>query len=187
MDTPEMSEYAHTADRFGAIVAGVADWDAPTPVAEWRARDIVGHLTTWLPGLLASDGIDLQAGSSDHPDDPVRTWAEFDAALRALLADRGGDRFSHPMAGEGSVAGIVARLFTPDVFVHTWDLARSSGQPDRLDAARCTAMLDGMRGIEPMLRASGQFGVQQPEPPDADATDRLMAFLGRNPRWQPDG
>lgn len=184
MDTAELIQYRHTADRFGEVVSAVTDWDAPTPVPEWRARDVVGHLTTWLPGLLSSDGIELPVGDHEHP---VGSWQALDTALRTLLAQDPTRPFSHPMAGEGTVTEIVARLFTPDVFLHTWDLARASGQPDRLDGDRCTAMLDGMRSIEPMLRASGQFGVQQPEPDDADPTDRLIAFVGRDPRWTPSG
>ncbi|MDQ6849979.1 MAG: maleylpyruvate isomerase N-terminal domain-containing protein, partial [Actinomycetota bacterium] len=29
---------------FTARVRGASDWDAPAPVAGWRARDVVGHL-----------------------------------------------------------------------------------------------------------------------------------------------
>ena len=37
------------AARFGDVVDAVRNWDAPTPVAQWRARDVVAHLTTWFP------------------------------------------------------------------------------------------------------------------------------------------
>ncbi|NHB84556.1 hypothetical protein G7085_07850 [Tessaracoccus sp. HDW20] len=44
--------HAELAARFAAIAEGVTDWDALTPVPEWRARDVVTHLVTWLPGFL---------------------------------------------------------------------------------------------------------------------------------------
>ena len=48
---PSMSElsiperYRQIAAAFSEAVAGVQDWDAATPVEEWRARDVVGHQT----------------------------------------------------------------------------------------------------------------------------------------------
>jgi len=177
-----MSDRDAIADRFGAVVARVTDWDAPTPVADWRARDVVHHLTTWLPGFLAGCGVDLPAGVRE---DPVGSWKTQDAAVRELIAERGQDRIDHPMAGGGTLTEVLERIYVPDVFMHTWDLARASGQDDRLDPRRCTDMVQGMRSMEEMLRGSGQFGVQQPVPDDADPTDQLVAFIGRDPRWRP--
>ena len=50
------ADHDRIAARFTEVVDAVTDWDAPTPVPEWRARDVVGHLTTWLPGYLAGLG-----------------------------------------------------------------------------------------------------------------------------------
>ena len=36
-----------------------------------------------------------------------------------------------------------------------------------------------------MIRASGQFGQQQPVPDDASVQERFLAFIGRDPRWAP--
>ena len=47
------------AGTFAAVVAGVADWDAPTPVPEWRAADVLDHLVEWPVGLLAAGGVDI--------------------------------------------------------------------------------------------------------------------------------
>ena len=47
---------------FTDRVRGTRDWDAPAPVAGWTARDVVGHLTEWLPAFLAGGaGIELPA------------------------------------------------------------------------------------------------------------------------------
>ena len=75
----------------------------------------------------------------------------------------------------------MSRFFTTDVFLHTWDLARATGQDDHLDPERCAAMLEGMLPLDEMLRASGQFGPKVDPGPDADAVSRLMAFVGRDP------
>ena len=117
-----------TADRFGQVVDAVTDWDAPTPVPEWRARDVVHHLTTWLPDLLGSCGVDLPTGELA---DPVGSWHRQDEALRALLATRGDEVLTHPFLGTKTLAEMLAQVYVGDVFLHTWDLARASGQEGR--------------------------------------------------------
>ena len=47
------------------------------------------------------------------------------------------------------------------------------------------ALLAGMSSMEEVIRESGQFGEQQPLPPGSTDQERLIAFIGRNPRWTP--
>ena len=42
--------------------------------------------------------------------------------------------------------------------MHTWDLARATGQDETLDADKCAAMLAGMEPMDEVLRPSGQYG-----------------------------
>ncbi len=69
--------------------------------------------------------------------------------------------------------------------MHTWDLARSTGQDDTLDADTCAQMLEGMQPIDELLRSSGQYGPRVPVADDAPVQDRLMGFIGRDPAWRP--
>ncbi|WP_228389186.1 TIGR03086 family metal-binding protein [Cumulibacter manganitolerans] len=176
-----MIDRAEVLDRFGAVVDGVTDWDAPTPVAEWRARDVVGHLTTWLPGFLQGAGFPLDTPPDDVP--PPAAWAQHRAAVERLLAQHGDEPLQHPMTpGDGTLAEGVDRFYTADVFMHTWDLARASGQDPRLDEQSASELLSGLRAAGPALHESGQFGRPRDVPEDAPVTDRLMAFIGRDPR-----
>ena len=87
VDLSVTDRYRSAADGFARRIAGTTDWDAPTPVAQWRARDVVGHLTTWLPALLAS-GCEVRLSPVPSADvDPVGAWAGLDAQLRSLLDD----------------------------------------------------------------------------------------------------
>jgi uncharacterized protein (TIGR03086 family) len=184
--TPAERHRTHAA-RFTALVAGTRDWDAPTPVAEWTARDVVRHLVEWLPGLLSSGcEVRLPAGPSAI-DDPAAAWAHHRDAVQAVLDDpeQASSAFDHPRAGSHDVAGAIDQFYTPDVYMHSWDLARATGQDDDLDEALSAAMLAGMSSMEDMLRQSGQFGQRQPAPPTASATEQLMAFIGRDPDWRP--
>lgn len=179
--------YRSAADAFARRVAGTTDWDAPTPVAQWRARDVVGHLTTWLPALLAS-GCEVRLSPVPSADvDPVGAWAGLDAQLRSLLDDPATEQvvFEHEHIGRMQLPQMLDQFFTRDVVFHTWDLARATGQDDRLDQDYLAEALAGMQAQAEMIRASGQFGEQQTEPDDASVQERFFAFIGRDPRWSP--
>ena len=178
----ETSDHGRVASRFGEVVGAVRDWDSPTPVPEWITRDIVHHLTTWFPEFLASGGITIPVGRRD---DPIGSWHIQSAAVSELLAMRGTESFTHPYVGTRSVADTIGTFYAPDVFMHTWDLARASGFDDRLDDETCAELLAGMASMGDAIRASGQFGVRQPVSTDADAQTQLLAFIGRDPGWRP--
>lgn len=186
--SPIAEQHRAWAEAFGAVVRGTTDWDAPTPVQEWQARDVVRHLVEWPVGLLRSQGSTY--GFPDLPsfdEDPVGAWEAHAASVQALLEDdaAAGEVLHTRMAGDSRTDEVLERFYLPDVYMHTWDLARASGQDDRLDEGTSRAMHAGMKGIEPMLRESGQFGQQQPVADDATETEKLMAFLGRRPDWRP--
>jgi len=65
--------------------------------------------------------------------------------------------------------------------MHSWDLARATGQDETLDADLCAAMYEGMLPIEELMRSSGQYGPRVEVPEGADAQTKLLAFIGRHP------
>ncbi len=178
-------DHRRTAAAFTATVEGVepAAWDAPAPVEGWVARDVVRHLTEWLPAFLqGSVGITLPVGPS-MDEDPVGAWRSHTDAVQALLDDPATAEAEHdlPHIGRMSLGGALAMIYTPDVFLHRWDLARATGQDERLDPERCAAMLEGMLPMDEVLRQSGQYGPKVDVPDDADVQTRLLAFIGRQP------
>lgn len=182
-----VERYRAAAATFTERVHGTRDWDAPSPVAEWRARDVVGHLSTWLPALVASGSQVELAPVPSAEDDPVAAWAGTDAQVRALLEDPATDEveFAHEHIGELPLPEMLDQFFTPDVVFHTWDLARATGQDDRLDEGFIANALEGMSARADLIRSSGQFGEQQPVPENATTQERFLAFIGRDPRWSP--
>lgn len=176
-------EHAHIAGRFAEFAdgAGAGAWDAPAPVAGWTAGDVVAHLIEWLPGCLGRrlPAVDLR--------DPAEAWRQRAADVQRLIEDAGDQPFSNPHVGEFRLADAIDRFYTTDVFMHTWDLARSLGKEPALDAARAEELLAGMQPIEDVLRTSGQYGPRVGVPDDASAQDRLMGFIGRDPLWRPPG
>ena len=173
---------------FTDRVRGTRGWDAPAPVAGWTARDVVAHLTQWFPGFLADGtGIRLPAGP-DVDKDPVGAWQVHVDAVQALLDDPATtDRLLvNRHIGELPLDQAIDRFYTSDVFMHTWDLARATGQDDRLDPQFCATLLAGMEEMEEAIRSSGQYGARVPVPADADPQTRLLGFIGRDPSWRAD-
>ena len=87
--------------------------------------------------------------------------------------------------GRMQIQQVTDMIYTADVFMHRWDLARATGQDDRLDPAVTAPLVEGMEQMEEVLRSSGQFGVRVPVGDDADAQTRLLGFIGRDPDWKP--
>lgn len=188
MESSPTEEFRDTSARFVVAVdaVGDAEWDRASPVEGWAARDVVGHLVEWFPAFLrAGADIEVQSGPRVE-DDPAGAWHALSAAVQALLDDPATpDRvLRNPHIGEVPLADAVSRFFTPDVFMHTWDLARATGQDDSLDPGRCAAYLDAMLPMDEVLRASGQYGPKVEVAPDADPQTRLIAFIGRDPAWR---
>lgn len=146
------------------------------------------HLVDWIPAVLRDgDPVELPRRDSATPN-PVADWAHFDDGMRAIVSraevmDR---EFAHPMAGTMAVGTAIDMLITPDVFMHSWDLARATGQPVTLDADYSAALLAGMEPVEDLLRSSGHYGQRVHCSENADAEARLIAFIGRDPHWRPD-
>jgi len=185
-DSPA-ERHRQVSGLFTDRVLGTRLWDGPSPVAGWVARDIVRHLTEWLPALLSTGAaIELPPGPSAD-DDPVAAWQVHCTAVQALLDDPAtADRaLANPHIGTLALDHAIDQFYTPDVFMHTWDLARATGQDDRLDTDFCGQLLAGMEPIEEVIRSSGQYGPRFQVPADADPQTRLLGFIGRDPSWTP--
>ncbi len=170
---------------FTDRVRGTRDWAAPAPVDGWVARDVVRHLTEWCPAFLAAGaGVELDRGPSVD-EDPVGAWQVHCDAVQALLDDpaTAGRVLANPHTGTLPLDRAIDQFYTVDVFMHTWDLARATGQDDRLDPELCAALLAGMEPMEEVIRSSGQYGPRVAVPADADVQARLLGFIGRDPYW----
>ena len=78
-------------------------------------------------------------------------------------------------------------MYLAELAAHAWDLARATGQLDRLDPSLALPALDGARAmIEPqyrnMVEVGTPYAAEVPPPPGADDWERLAAFMGRDPR-----
>lgn len=177
--------HRQVAGLFTNRVRGTRSWDAPSPVAGWTARDVVRHLTGWFPEFLAS-GADVELPRGPSVDEsPVAAWQVHCDGVQAVLDDPETvhRRLTNPHVGGLPLETAIDRFYTADVFMHTWDLSRATGQDDRLDPDFCAQLLGHMKQMEQVLRSSGQFGTRVEVPAGADPQTELIGFIGRDPFW----
>jgi uncharacterized protein (TIGR03086 family) len=174
--------YARVSGQFTERVRAVpADaWDNPSPCEGWTARDIVGHLTEWIPGFFGAQGVEFPPVPSVQ-DDPVGAWETVQAVIAGALADpvTAAKQVETPFLKQ-SLADTVDMIVTGDVFTHTWDLSRATGQPEDLDPEQLQRMAANIGAMpEEAMRADGMFGPAVDVPDDADDQTRLLGYLGR--------
>lgn len=187
------------ADRFRRVADGLTRtidavppdaWSRPSPCEGWDASDVVRHLVTWLPGpgfLLGAFDVDT-GPVPPVEDDPGAAWAAVRDAIQAGLDDPSVAQRVADCGPPGrlSFEAAVDMTCTPDVLIHTWDLAEAAGVPVELDGDEVARQVAGIEALPPevdeAMRASGQFGPRVPVPVDADPLTRLLAFNGRRPR-----
>ena len=186
------------SERFATVAAAFTDrvravpahaWDAPAPCDGWVARDVVGHLVEWLapPGfLLGTFGVD-PGPIPPVEDDPVGAWATVRDAIQAALDDPAiaGRVEDCGPPGRLSFEAAVDMTCTPDVLIHTWDLARATGLDERLDTGEVRRQVAAIESLPPevdaAMRRSGHYGPRVEVAADADEQSRLLAFMGRTP------
>lgn len=184
MSSDAAERYRRIATAFGARVDAVPDaaWDRPAPCEGWRARDVVGHLTEWIPSFFCAHWDLGQPSIPPVAESPPAAWHALDAWVRQAFGDPAlaGAVKDTPL-GRKSFAEAFDTIATTDVFLHTWDLARATGLDERLDPDEVRTLLAGMEPMDEMLRRSGHYGPRVPVPADADDQTRLIAFIGRRP------
>jgi uncharacterized protein (TIGR03086 family) len=145
----------------------------PTPCTDWTVAQLIGHVVGVPRRFLEM----MRGGEPDWstaPEPATEGWtAEFRTAADDLI-------HAWHEVGEDADAGTVDWQ-TAELAVHTWDLARATGQSRRLDpevAERGYAFMSA--GLTPENRGKA-FAAEVEAPDDADPYDRLAAFAGREP------
>jgi uncharacterized protein (TIGR03086 family) len=181
--------HAQAGRATRATVAGIQSdrWGMDTN-CQMDVRALVNHIVTghyWAAELVRGRTI---AEVSDRLNgdvlggDPV---AEYDRSLVAAET-----AFAEPHAlertctlsyGTVSVAEFCSHRIL-DTFIHGWDLARATGQSDRLDPDLVEIVYTMFEPHAAQLQAGGAFGTPVPVGDDADTQTRLLAMLGRDSR-----
>jgi uncharacterized protein (TIGR03086 family) len=189
--------YRRRADAFEVKVVSVRpdQWSDPSPCEKWTARDVVRHIIDMHGVILRPFGRSLSPAPSVD-DDPVGAFRAARADVESILDDpsRAAQECDTP-AGRMTAEQHVDQVVSDDLPLHGWDLARATSQDDTMDPEDVERAWSAMRALPDDLlakfRTPGAFGpgveVFGPEVEvgaGASPQDRLLAFIGRDPRWR---
>lgn len=180
---------SHVADRYRKLAAGMEEriaavpedrWSNQSPCEDWTARDVVRHLVDTPPMFFGFVGQDAPTGGPSVDEDPVGAFTNVRDAVQAALDDPTvADRPFEGMFGPSTFAKSVDQFLCADLVVHAWDLARATGQDERLDPDEVHAVFEALQPMDDAMRGPGAFGPKIEPPAGADEQTRFLCFLGR--------
>jgi len=158
--------------------------------AHCRKR-LTRHMVGWVDafaGAVATGA--MRPGDPDDVTvtDPAAQYRE--SADRLLAAWRAGDGpdGQYRLTGDSPVPGtFLYPMMLGEYIAHGWDLAKATGQPLDWPDEGATQALESMRAmVKPEHRSpDGWVGEEVEVADDAPPLEKLVAFTGRNPAWEP--
>jgi uncharacterized protein (TIGR03086 family) len=116
----------------------------------------------------------------DAEGDLTAQWREARDAVAAALADPELSATTvSGMFGEQPFESLVGRLLCADTLVHTWDLARATGQDEHLDPGAVSRAEEFLSPIDEAIRRPGGFAAKITPPEGADGQTSFLNFCGR--------
>ena len=164
----------------------------PTPCPKYDVSGLIDHLVE-AGHRAAALGRGQAPPSGDESchvdlsDAPAQLRRAAEEAAEAWADETAlSSRFTMPWGEKYSGAALVD-MYLAELAAHAWDLARATGQLDRLDPCLALRALEGARAvIKPEYRnivgPGAPFAAEVQPPLGADDWERLAAFMGRDPR-----
>lgn len=181
MNSTISSRYRRLSQQLSAAVDDLSAeaWNAPTPCEGWTVRDVLQHIVDTQRDFLGRH-VDLEPATGEVR----RDWEDIRALALSMLDDERGTTPFEGFFGPTTIAEVVDRFYGMDLLVHRWDIAHGAGTTahQRLDDTDAAHYLEVARSHGDTLRMEGICGLEVPAPADATTGERLLAFLGRDPR-----
>ncbi|MFD1148100.1 TIGR03086 family metal-binding protein [Saccharothrix hoggarensis] len=162
---------------------------APTPCPDWNVRQLVNHLLFWGPSLAGAARKEPVPPPAESEADVDLTTGDWAAALATGLKSTAA-AWSEPEAWTGTTsvgspqqlpATMIGAMVLGETVVHTWDLARATGQSPTWDRELLEFVHADLVETAAMGREMGLYGPEVPVPSDAPLIDRVLGLTGRTP------
>ena len=176
-------------DALGTTIEKIdlSQLDDSTPCAEFDVRALLNHVIGGNYRFVAiargEPGASVPAGGDFVRDDALGPYRKSAAALSEAWADPSLLARTVQMPFGDFPGEFALGVHLVEAVVHSWDLACATGQPTDLDPVLCDAAWQRTRDVDDSFRGPGRpFGPAVAPPPGATATERLVSWLGRQPR-----
>ena len=185
-----LDSYENAATIISGVVAN--ELGHPTPCPKYDVAGLIDHLVE-----AANRAAALGRGQAPPPGDesPHVGLSDAPGQLRRAAEEAKqawGDDSSLSLMytmpwGEEYTGATLVDMYLVELAAHAWDLARATGQVDKLDPSLAGPALMGARAmIKPryrnMVEPGAPFGSEVDPPAGADDWERFAAFMGRDPQ-----
>lgn len=174
--------YQAAANRAKSVVGDVSasQLGNPTPCEKWSVQELLDHILGGLDVQISvmTDGADKapEAGANSLATYEAGTTKVVEVANMPGMMEKQLQSPFGPITGAGWMMGSFM-----DTLIHTWDLAKATGQNTDMDPTLAEAcytafapQIDGFRGPEtfgPAVEVKGTASIQ----------DKLLGIMGRKP------
>lgn len=170
------------------VVAAISgdQWSKPTPCEEMTVHELAAHLVGGLEqfgDIAVGLPVDVTAVTEVGPGE---VSPRFDAAAGRMLEQWSAPGVAdvvYPMPWGDTPGANLIGFMVIEVATHGWDLGRATGQDLALDDDTAGSVLELAQGFDDeSIRVPGMFAPIVAPSEGASVTDRLAAFLGRDPK-----
>ena len=159
-----------------------------TPCEGWDLRTLLLHLTDSLAVLADAMRADHIALAPPPPPDPTTATDPLPCLRRqardllGACAAAGAQQRLVAIADRELTTSMITAAGAIEIAVHGWDISAACGIPRPIPPPLAAALLPLAPLLIPRATRTGLFAAPVPVPEPADPSDRLIAFLGRQPR-----
>lgn len=180
-----LRNYTKALYGFDATMArtDAAAWSNQSPCEKWKAIDVVAH-NVGMNDMVAgfTRGVDASRPTHDTDIDPMAEWDRSFAGLLDALDQKGAlQTVAKTPWGTMPVEKFLGFAWV-DPVVHTWDLAKATGQPVIVDAAQVERAAAQLEKAGDSLVGEGRFQPAVQLSDGAAIIDRFIALTGRDPQ-----
>jgi uncharacterized protein (TIGR03086 family) len=136
---------------------------------------VIGTQRGVLTRVDGSDPVEVEPGG----DLPAQFRQASQAITDALEDDTRALTIVGGMFGEQPFESLVGRMVCTDLLVHTWDLARATGQDETLDPGAVASSEAFLVSIDDAIRVPGGFAPKIAPAINVDDQTRFLNFSGR--------
>ena len=169
------------------LAAGSAQLGSSTPCTEWTVQSLINHAISvqqFAQDVLGPGTADSSImGKVDHPLPAGGAEAALNAITDQVLATLKSIKLEDTVETPfGSMpGGQFIMVPITDMIIHTWDLAKATGQNTTLDRGLAELGYNVVVGVAPGGRERGAFGPEVIVPDTASFQDRMLGMSGRTP------
>ncbi len=160
-----------------------------TPCGDWDVGDVLGHMAESLECIDGALRCGVVPSAEDHGASRLQLgplYTRLEAASRSLAAAatwRREQRVPVRIGGLPLEREQLLHVAALEAAVHAWDISVSVSMHLPIGQGLAASLLSGLEGVVNVHTADGAFAPPLACPAEAPASERLLAALGRDPRW----